>query len=70
MAINKVIYDNTTLIDLTSDTVSADKLAKGYTAHGASGEAITGTVEYVTYYSGTSEPDSSLGSDGDLYFKL
>ena len=70
MAVNKVVYDSTTLIDLTSDTVSADKLAKGYTAHSAAGEAITGTVEYVTYYSGTSEPDSSLGSDGDLYFKL
>ena len=44
MAVNKVVYDNNTLIDLTSDTVTADKLAQGYTAHDASGAAITGTM--------------------------
>lgn len=46
MAINKVIYDGTTLIDLTSDTVEADKLLTGYTAHDKSGETITGTCDY------------------------
>lgn len=44
MAVNKVVYGNNTLIDLTSDTVTADKLAQGYTAHDASGAAITGTM--------------------------
>ena len=42
-AISKVVYGNTTLIDLTSDTVTAEKLAYGYTAHRADGEAITGS---------------------------
>lgn len=46
MAINKVIYGGETLIDLTADTVTADKLAKGYTAHDQSGAAITGTCTY------------------------
>lgn len=46
MAISKVVYGGTTLIDLTADTVEADKLLKGIKAHGADGEAITGTCEY------------------------
>jgi len=41
-AISKVVYGNTTLIDLTSDTITANDLAYGVTAHGADGEAITG----------------------------
>ena len=44
MAINKVKYGNTTLIDLTSDTVTADKLMQGYTAHDRSGALINGTI--------------------------
>ena len=46
MAISKVIYGGNTLIDLTGDTLKADKLLKGYTAHGADGEPITGTCTY------------------------
>ena len=44
--ISKVIYGNQTLIDLTSDTVVADKLLTGYIAHGADGAPITGTCEF------------------------
>ena len=44
MAINKIVYNNNTLIDLTSDTVSADKLVSGITAHDKSGAKITGTA--------------------------
>lgn len=43
MAISKVIYGNTTLLDLTGDTVTASTLSYGITAHGADGEPITGT---------------------------
>ena len=46
MAISKVVYGDRTLIDLTADTLKADKLLKGYTAHGADGEPITGTCEF------------------------
>lgn len=45
MPVNKVVFGDRTLIDLTSDTVSADKLAKGVTAHDKTGEQITGTME-------------------------
>ena len=43
MAINKVIYGGNTLIDLTSDTVIAEKMLSGYTAHDKSGALVTGT---------------------------
>lgn len=46
MAINKVIYGGETLIDLTGDTVTADKILSGFTAHDKGGEPITGTCEY------------------------
>lgn len=44
MANNKIILGNVVLIDLTSDTVAADKLLQGYTAHNAAGQQITGTA--------------------------
>jgi hypothetical protein len=46
MAISKVVYGGNVLLDLTADTVQADKLLKGYTAHGADGEVITGSCEF------------------------
>lgn len=42
--VNKIIYGDQTLIDLTSDTVAANKMLSGYTAHDKSGAAITGTI--------------------------
>ena len=42
--VNKVVYGDQTLIDLTSDTIAANKIVSGYTAHSASGAAITGTI--------------------------
>lgn len=42
--VNKVIYGNTTVIDLTSDTVASNKLASGFTAHDKSGAPITGNA--------------------------
>lgn len=46
MAINKIIYGGQTLIDLTGDTVTADKVLKGFTGHGKDGEAFEGTCEF------------------------
>lgn len=45
MAVNKVEYFGRVLIDLTADTVSTRHLAAGITAHDASGNLITGTLE-------------------------
>ena len=44
--ISKVVYGGKTLIDLTSDTVTADKLLSGVIAHDKSGAAITGACTY------------------------
>ncbi len=44
--VSKVIYGGQTLIDLTNDTVVADKLLTGYTAHGADGEVVTGSCTF------------------------
>lgn len=46
MAINKVVYGKETLIDLTGDTVTADKMLAGYTAHDKSGAIITGNCDF------------------------
>ena len=44
--ISKVVYGGKTLIDLTSDTVTADKLLSGVIAHDKSGAAITGACTF------------------------
>lgn len=46
MATNKVILGEEVLIDLTADTVTADKMLKNYTAHDKSGAVITGTCTF------------------------
>ena len=57
MAINKVVLNNEVQLDLTADTVTADKLLKGYTAHDKSGASIVGT------YEGGSTPSPSPTED-------
>lgn len=44
MSVNKVVVNKETIIDLSADTVTPDKLAEGYTAHDKSGAEITGTM--------------------------
>lgn len=47
MANSKVVLaDGTVVMDLTADTVSADKMLSGTTAHDKSGAAITGTCTF------------------------
>lgn len=46
MANSKIIFNGKTLIDLTSDTVAADKLLTGITAHGKDGTLVTGTCSF------------------------
>lgn len=45
MAVSKVQLSNgSVLIDLTTDTITAGTVGKGYTAHDKTGSAITGTA--------------------------
>ena len=65
--VNKVQYGDTTLVDLTSDTVTESTLMAGYTAHDASGAPITGIASPMSPY--TSDPamdgTASAGSSND-----
>lgn len=46
MGYNKVVYGGKTLIDLTGDSVTPEKLLAGETAHDKTGESITGTCSF------------------------
>ena len=46
MANSKIVYGGKVLMDLTADTIKADKLLKGYTAHGADGEVVNGACTF------------------------
>ena len=69
MAISKVVYGGTTLIDLTGDTVTADKLKKGYKAHGADGELITGTCEHDANTQDATAADAEILSGKTAYVR-
>ena len=45
MGVNKVVFGAVSIVDISDSTVTADKLAKGYTAYDKAGEKITGTME-------------------------
>lgn len=44
--VNKLVVGNEVKFDLTSDTVTAEKLLSGFKAHDKSGAPITGTCTY------------------------
>lgn len=69
MAISKVVYGGNTLIDLTSDTLKADKLLKGYKAHGADGEPITGTCTFDADTQDATAADSEILAGKTAYVK-
>lgn len=58
-------YINTNDATLTSGT----QMLQGITAY-SKGTKVTGTLVVQNYYTGTTVPESSLGNDGDLYFKV
>lgn len=65
MAINKIEFDSTILIDLTGDTVTKATLAQGIVAHDKSGNQIVG--EFVTTNGSVSQDDDGyiVLNDGD-----
>ena len=69
MAISKVVYGGETLIDLTGDNITADKLKKGYTAHGADGEVINGTCEHDANTQDATATESEILSGKTAYVR-
>lgn len=69
MAVSKVIYGGRTLIDLTGDTVTADKLLQGYKAHGADGEVVNGACTYDADTQDATATDAEILSGKTAYNK-
>ena len=69
MGKSKIVYGGQTLIDLTADTVTKDKLLKGYTAHGADGELIDGACEFDSNTQDATAADSEILSGKIAYVK-
>ena len=65
MAINKVVYGNETLLDLTNDTVSSEALVEGATAHGKDGEVVVGTNPYKK-----AETDATVDAQAGLIAQI
>lgn len=70
MAVNKVVYGDQTLVDLTKDTVVEDALIKGISAHSKTGMVVNGTLIVQRYFTGSTVPTSAIGQDGDVYLKV
>ena len=69
MGVSKVVYGGNTLIDLTGDTVTADKILSPYTAHGADGEEITGTCTYDSNTQDATAADAEILASKTAYVK-
>lgn len=70
MANSKIVLGNgEVLMDLTADTVKADKLLKGYTAHGADGNPVTGTCTFDSDTQDATAADAEILSGKTAYVK-
>mgnify|MGYP003303335447 CR=1 FL=1 len=68
MANNRFVFNGEVKLDLSTDSLSSSsQLVSGVTAHDRGGNPITGNLVINKYYTGSSEPSSSLGNNGDLY---
>lgn len=63
MGISKVNFGGDTLIDLTNDSVTADILVKGATAHDAAGEQVVGAFEPALIVTVTKNTDGIFSAD-------
>lgn len=66
-AVNKVIYGNQTIVDMTDATASSSDILLGKTAYGASGEKITGTCDYDTLLVEIADLEDRMGFPGAAY---
>lgn len=64
MANSKIVYFGEVLIDLTQDTVAADKMLEGVKAHDKAGEVVTGNIKSKgteTFTPGTEDQTIAAG---------
>ena len=66
---SKVVINGETIMDLTGDTVSADKLLSGFTAHDKTGAPIEGTCTFDANTSDANAAASEILSGKTAYVK-
>ena len=64
---SKIVYGGQVILDLTQDTVAANKLLTGYTAHGRDGETIVGSCDYDANTSDATASTSDILSGSTAY---
>lgn len=70
MAVNKVIYGDRTIVDMTDATATSETVLKGYTAYGADGVQIAGTVSATTRQEVTISLPLSEWADGQQIISI
>lgn len=66
LGVNGTFTDDTLLGGNTG--AASENIMNGYSAF-INGQRIDGSLEVNNYYTGTSEPSSELGKNGDIYLK-
>lgn len=70
MSNSKIVLGNgEVLMDLTADTVKPDVLLKGYTAHGADGDPVTGTCDFDSNTQDANASDAEILEGKTAYVK-
>lgn len=70
MAVNKVVYGTTTLVDLTDSTVTSNNLLANQVAYDKAGNRVVGELVTQSYFEGATPPPATLGKNGDLYLEV
>lgn len=66
LGVNGTFTDDTLLGGNTG--AASENIMNGYSAF-INGSRVDGSLEVNNYYTGTSEPSSELGKNGDIYLK-
>lgn len=69
MAFSKIIMNGQVLMDVTDTTATAGGVLDDTYFYAPSGVKTEGSLVIQHYYTGSSEPSSSTGEDGDIYLK-